>query len=258
MKLSPTVCRTPTCACLGGSLLRSFWAGLLLICVGLPLSTASGLGLDPLESGLALRAPAAPAKQNQSAFEIVRRERWKAEPEVNAETESQEMEEIPAYPGWKGYLQEKGPSRVVVEAEQKREIQQLDDAIWQLIMGDPASPDLDESTSVESAKSANTTLEGADSSGQQLETSESLEGELQAQAGEGSDPSSNPPEVAALDDSAETYRRLMELFTQPVWTTPARDLDDAEGRVSFRIPQTDNQSSVIRQGSRARFEIRRQ
>ena len=177
---------------------------------------------------------------------------------MGAELESEEIEEIPVYPGWKGYLQEKGPSRVVVEAEQKREIQPLDDAIWQLIMGDPASPDLYESSPSESAIAGNSSREGADSSDQQLDASESLEDELQAQAGERRESSSNPQEAAALDDSAETYRRLMELFTQPVLTTPVRDLHDTEGRVSFRIPQTDNQSSVIRQGSRARFEIRRQ
>ena len=40
-------------------------------------------------------------------------------------------EEIP----WKGYLQEKGPSRVMVKQEREQELEELSDEIWSLIMG---------------------------------------------------------------------------------------------------------------------------
>jgi len=156
--------------------------------------------------------------------------------------------------GWKGYLREKGPSRVIVEIEVEQELKPLSDEVWGLIMGTGEMNNADQNSrpGKEVVKIQKNTMTipktQVDKNKQVVESTPEEPVKMLEVEGEEQSP--------ILDDAAESYQQLMELFSRPVFATPSSDFGDADSMVSFRVPQN-QPAPTIREGSRARFEIRR-
>lgn len=154
---------------------------------------------------------------------------------------------------WKGYLSEKGPSRVLVKYEEITELQTLPDEVWALIMGE--APEVDGDYAASQRKSS-----------EELEVNvvqlpENQKGEThvdEKKAGEEMriDRGIIDDEFIKIEDESESYHQLMELFNRPVFAMPASELNDADGMLSFQGLKNAGTSNV-RDGSRARFEIRK-
>lgn len=165
-----------------------------------------------------------------------------AEPEIEPET------------GWKGYLREKGPSQVIVEIEVEQELKPLSDEVWGLILGtgERFESDRNHRAGKEVVKVDKNTMTipktQVDLNKHVVESAPEEPVKMLEEEGEEESP--------ILDDAAESYQQLMELFSRPVFATPSNDFGDSDSMVSFRLPQN-QPSPTIRDGSRARFEIRR-
>lgn len=156
--------------------------------------------------------------------------------------------------GWKGYLREKGPSQVIVEIEVEQELKPLSDEVWGLIMGtggtiDSGQPDRPGKEVVTIQKNTRTIPKTQINSNKQV-VERFAEEPVKILEEEGEE------ESPILDDAAESYEQLMELFSRPVFATPSSDFGDADSIVSFRAP-LNQPAPTVREGSRARFEIRR-
>jgi hypothetical protein len=162
----------------------------------------------------------------------------------------------PSKESWRGYLSEKGPNRVVVVEVNLQQPETLPDSIWALIQGPSRetvkTPGSREgSTPVE--RESRTLVEGKDSS-----TEPSVPSTIDSQ-----EPAKTPANRGStreldmsVDEVMDTHQRLMELFSTPVFAGPNTTSSDADSVLSLRLPASENRSSV-REGSRARFEIRR-
>jgi hypothetical protein len=162
--------------------------------------------------------------------------------------------------GWRGYLQEKGPNRLLVRQDEAPELQVLDDTVWDLIMGkhskqtaEPPQPPPVIPEESERAERSVTTLAKVqlDQDVQVISSNSTVERErsrILRDEGEA--------ESVIVDDTSESIRQLMELFSQPIFSTSAPSETALDGQISVRVPDT-LITPTIRQGSRARFEIRR-
>ena len=168
--------------------------------------------------------------------------------------ETEEEPEVEPERGWKGYLREKGPSQVIVEIEVVHELSPLSDEVWGLIMGtgDPKSANARLGNGREAVAVDKHVVEipktQIDTNRQVVESIPEEPVSIHREPDEEESP--------ILDDAAESYQQLMELFSRPVFATPTNEFGDADSMLSFRTPQ--NQPvSQLREGSSARFEIRR-
>lgn len=168
--------------------------------------------------------------------------------------ETTEEPEVEPERGWKGYLREKGPSQVIVEIEVEHELKPLSDEVWGLIMGTggPLGNGNDqgkghESVSVDKHVVAIPKTQ-VDTKRQVVESIPEEPVSIHKEPDEEESP--------ILDDAAESYQQLMELFSRPVFATPAKEFGDADSMLSFRTPQN-QPAPQLRDGSSARFEIRR-
>ncbi len=158
--------------------------------------------------------------------------------------------------GWRGYLKEKGPSRVIVEVEVEQELKPLSDQVWDLIMGN--EPEIDSSRNsphrtVRMERNVVTIPK------KQVEENRHVVEAKPVQETHNIHKEEGEEESAITEDAAESYKQLMDLFNRPVFATPTEEFGDADGMVSFRLPQNGaNVNPAVRTGSKARFEIRRQ
>ncbi len=161
----------------------------------------------------------------------------------------EEAVEVPQ--GWLGYLSEKGPSQLFVKQEEVREPAPLPQDIWNLIMGQKPQISNEPEPRIEVRK----------------ETIKKPTVEIKKEVVDTED---TPVEVEKIeinkdvidnesmeiDDEAKSREQLMDLFSRPVFATPTRDFGETEGMISFRVPKVNN-PPTLRDGSRARFEIRK-
>jgi len=172
---------------------------------------------------------------------------------VPDEEEPQVEPEEPA--GWRGYLYEKGPSNVVVEVEVSREIEPLSPEVWNLIMGAKPKPteiaETNSRLSVEKVDKNVVTIPNT----QVDDNKHVVEGPVYSEPHR-IHKEENEKEPSNTQDAAESYQQLMELFSRPVFAMPTEDPGDNDALLSFRVPQN-QQNATVREGSRARFEIRR-
>ena len=152
---------------------------------------------------------------------------------------------------WKGYLQEKGPSRLIVKIEEEREIQPLSDEIWALINGTNQKTEDSEPIKTQHFskveenfvqipnKQVGGVLDKEQREAEKLRISKDVIRD----------------ESLITEDESDSYQKLMELFSRPVIKVPISE-DENDGYVAFRVPKNPTSASV-REGSRARFEIRK-
>ena len=151
---------------------------------------------------------------------------------------------------WKGYLREKGPSRLIVRNEVEREPQPLSDEIWALIAGEKKKEvkqgnyqpteyvKVDENYVRIPNKQIDHPLVENTVEAERLRIDSDVVGD----------------KSMITEDESDAYQKLLELFSRPVVSTPLPG--DNEGYVSFRAP-TNSTSAFIRKGSRAKFEIKK-
>ena len=151
---------------------------------------------------------------------------------------------------WKGYLREKGPSRLIVKNEVEREPQPLSDEIWALIAGvkqetvkteTSQSQDyvkVDENYVQIPNKQVDDMFADNSSADERMRINSNIVGDRSM----------------ITEDESDAYQKLLKLFSQPVVTTPFSGAND--GYVSFRSPMNST-SAFIRKGSRAKFEIKK-
>jgi hypothetical protein len=155
---------------------------------------------------------------------------------------------------WNGYLHEKGPSRVLVEREVAKEIEPLPDEIWDMIMGSKKKAIIEEP--VVRPKSVNQIdLNATEIQKVQLESNREVIETKRGPEKMRIHRDSTEDEALELQDESESYEQLMELFNKPVFATPTPGLE-REGMISFQLPD-EYRNETVRDGSRARFEIRR-
>ena len=252
-----------------------FAAGVLLLAAASPLASGEIVSGAVPGKSLSLGALSAPAHHPQNGYSFVVKEKSANEQlRDRAESERQvafysppeesltmlpraedvDPEKSPEETGWRGYLSEKGPSHVIVEVEIEQEIKPLSDEIWDLIMG--KAPEID---SERERRLGNEVVSVERNAVSIPKVQVDTRGELPSAVVD--DPmrihkEAGDEESPIVDDAAESYQQLMELFNRPVFATPARDYGDAEGMLSFRVPQN-TPVPATRDGSSARFEIRR-
>ena len=154
---------------------------------------------------------------------------------------------------WQGYLKEKGPSRVLVRVEDQTDPAPLSPEIWDLING---KGDEAERESERRANEASNEVAADDPA--EIENPRDPDPSLIAGGdddGDGAVESRSDLRSAPPDSEPDSYERLMSLLSRPVVTVPASEEDDAAGIISFRVP-SDTVQPMIREGSRARFQIR--
>jgi hypothetical protein len=154
--------------------------------------------------------------------------------------------------GWKGYLAEKGPTQLRVVREFEPQMESLSADMWAMIEGPPPPPPEPPPPKIQEK---NTLLASQASEAKPAESTKQEKKDEKAHI----DRNVIDDESIRLEDARKTHEKLMELFSQPVFAMPLRNPDEGEGRISFRMGEepSNNGSTQIRQGSRARFEIRR-
>jgi hypothetical protein len=155
--------------------------------------------------------------------------------------------------GWRGYLSEKGPPRVIVVEETTRQPEALPDAIWALIQG--PQPQAPRDTSERLGKNTRELETRVVDENREVLPSSVLQTPVEPEKNK-IDRSVIDDESLKVDDAMETHLRLMQLFSTPIFAVPSGVPDNADGMISLNLPQSEIRSSV-REGSRARFEIRR-
>lgn len=169
------------------------------------------------------------------------------EPDPDVVTEEEE-----AMKSWKGYLQEKGPSRLIVKVEEEQKLQPLSDEIWALIAGNGSGRSGLESDRSREYVNADENYEQNpyNPMGDTLAVDQGNDEKMRI------DRDTIDEESIIMNDEAQSYRQLMELFSRPVLAMPFLRGEEDGGIIAFRSPKNST-SAFIRDGSRARFEIRR-
>jgi hypothetical protein len=164
------------------------------------------------------------------------------DPDTDVSPEEEEAARV-----WKGYLCEKGPSKIIIRFEKEQELQPLSEDVWALIAGNKPSQLLSESSG--SGEPTPVDEDNGQNPNMQMQMDDLLAFSQDTNEMIGIDRGS-------IGNESDAYLKLMELFSRPVLAMPLLEDYKDGGVISFLTPKSST-SALIRNGSRARFEIRK-
>ncbi len=185
------------------------------------------------------------------------------EPKIVVQADSPSEGESPMAPfiamNPKGYLSDKGPSKLKVEVAENSILQPLDSVIWDLILGNSSyytkSTPVSQNGEEPQSSTNNSIIPGQTNTANELRMNYQNNSTPNIPANQAEEANTQGSDSVALQDQAESHRQLLDFFSNQV--NPFGMTPGVNAPFMGYQPSMVGQQPTVRQGSRARFEIRR-